>query len=201
MTDSATDFQKFNVQLTQAIENNDIPVMTELFKDPVFGARFYEFYLQTSIDMEGPEHFNLLLSFDCPIVSTRPLLATILAGKTEYFKKLLPHTPTPFTDQNLISSAVLHNHNEIVALLASRYETLKDSKALVWAVKSNNSEAFDLLYPLSDSKKSLQYLKEHKFRGEGMKMLKSRMKQDQLHEKLSQVTKKVAPTAKVSKKI
>ena len=201
MTNSSADFYKFEAQLTQAIKENDIPAMTKLFKDPVFGSRFYEFYLQTSIEMGEPQHLDLLLSFHCPFVSTRPLLSAILAGKTEYFKKLLPHAPLPFTDQNLISSAVLHNNNEIVSLLASRYETLKDSKALVWAVQANNSEAFDVLYPLSDSEQSLQYLKEKKFRGEGMKLLKTRMKQDRLHEKLSQATKKVARNAKASKKI
>lgn len=198
---TSIDFYKFEQQLTQAIENNDIPAMTQLFKDPVFGARFYEFYLQTAIDMAGPEHLDLLLSFDCPIASTRPLLSAILAEKTEYFKKILPRAPLPLTDQNLISAAVLHNNNEIVALLASRYESLKDSKALVWAVQANNSEAFELVYPLSDIEQSLQYLKNKKFRGEGMKMLKSRMKQDRLHEKLSLATQKVAQTRKSSKKI
>lgn len=201
MTDSANHFNKFNLQLTRAIKNNDIPTITKLFNHPVLGARFYEFYLQTSIDMGGPEHLDLLLSLDCPIASTRPLISAILAGKTEYFKKILPRTPLPLTDENLISSAVLHNNTEIVALLVSRYHTLKDSKALVWAVKANNPEAFDLVYPLSNSEETLKYLKEQKFRGDGMKMLKSRMKQDRLHDKLLQATKKSARTPKVSKKI
>lgn len=201
MTASANDFHNFNLQLTQAIENNDIPAITKLFKDPVFGLRFYEFYLQTSIDIGEPEHFDLLLSFDLPIVSTRPLLTTILAGKIEYFKKLLARAPLPLTDQNLMSTAVLHNNNEMVALLAPRYHTLKDSKALVWAVKSNNPEAFDLVYPLSNKEEALNYLKEQNFRGDGMKMLKSRMKQERLHEKLSQATSKMVRAPKQSKKI
>lgn len=182
------EFHAFHAQLTQAIEEDNVPLIGEMFHDPKFGPQFYEFYLMTAIDMDDVKHLELMLSFNCPMPSTRPLLGAIMADNTEHFKKLLPYAPKPLEDHNLISSAILQGNTEIVELLASRYETLVGSKALVWAVQANNQSAFDLVYPLSDVPQCVAYLKEQKYRGAGMRMLKTRIQQDQLHQKLLKAT-------------
>ena len=183
-------FDVFHAQLSQAMERNDTALTKHLFDDPVFGQQFYEFYVVSAVDADDMGFLDLMLSFDCPISSTRPLLSAIIADKIEHFKKLLPYAPTPLADESLISAAILHNNTEMVKLLAPRYKTLSNSKALIWAVKVNNQEAFDLVYPLSDVKQCQDYLKEQKFRGDGARMLKERMKQDRLHQKLSKAVQK-----------
>lgn len=188
--DTPQDFNAFHIQLTQAMERNDAALTKQLFDNPVFGQRFYEFYVVSAVDADDVGFLDLILSFDCPISSTRPLLSAIMADKIEHFKKLLPYASKPLVDESLISAAILHNNTEMVTLLAPRYETLNNSKALIWAVKVNNQEAFDLVYPLSDVKQCQDYLKEQKFRGDGMRMLKERVQQERLHHKLSKSVQK-----------
>lgn len=181
-------FDEFRNNLDAAMEANDVALVAHLFNDERFGSNFYEFYLCSAAETEDSGFLDLMLSFEGHSISWRPLGICVQNNNIGHIKKILPRMSMPLSETTLMESAVLHGYTEIVRLLAPRYDHLGDSLSLVWAIKSNNQENFDLIYPLSNVPKCLDYLKEQKFKGDGMRMFKERIKQDKQHQRLTAVT-------------
>jgi len=149
---SIEEFNAFQDTLEKAMDNNEVEVVAQMFRDPKFGHKFYELYLTFAAEQSTTSFLKLLTNMKIPIVAWRPFAIALQNNRKSNALIVLEHMARPVAEPiQLLQNCVLWGHlefiNKILPLCDNAERSEAATLALVTAVRHNNPQAIKRLLP------------------------------------------------------